>query len=587
MPTPSDASGEKRLIADRYRLDRAIGGGAMGTVWAATDELLRREVAVKEIRLPPHLPEEEAAELRERALREARAIAVLTHPNVVTLYDVAREEGEPYVVMELVPSQSLAAVLNKHGALGEAQLALITDGVAAALDAAHRAGIIHRDVKPGNVLLGNAEQVKLSDFGISRNIAESTLTRSGIMLGTPAFIAPEIASGDPVTASADLWGLGATLFAAAEGRPPYDTNNDALATVTSVVHDPVPEPTVTGPIADVITGLMVKEPSGRMPLHEVRRRLSRLLPESGSRPFDMLLDPEAPTVKVRRPAATARAPRPTTPSASGLRPSTPAPDAPAPSSPLPSNTGPHTAAPLASDPGPLPFMLRDPLPEPPRRSPRAKVALVVTAVLVFAAAALGGFATSRVLAGEPVLPTSPPQTHPASPALRPQRWTDDATHTSDGSGPSGFEISAPPEWTVFHSERDDFTNSLSVHFVSPDGSREIVVERFGGFHSDGYDTDDYVAVLPELAAGTRGRLTIDSDERLADGGEQARRLSYTSVETGIIGSSGGGELVRVTTADLLRRGDDMWIVRVTVPSTEDAAGAKLFARVRPSFKAVA
>ncbi|WP_406688768.1 serine/threonine-protein kinase [Saccharopolyspora sp. ID03-671] len=187
MPTENQdtLAGIGRLIAGRYRIERKLGGGAMGTVWYATDELLQRPVAVKEVRLAPGMPEEEAAELRERALREARAIAVLSHPNVVTLYDVAREQAEPFVVMELVPSQSLAAILDDHGALDERQLAVIADGVAAGLDAAHRAGIVHRDVKPGNVLIGDDGRLKVSDFGISRNVAEHTLTNTGILLALP------------------------------------------------------------------------------------------------------------------------------------------------------------------------------------------------------------------------------------------------------------------------------------------------------------------------------------------------------------------------------------------------------------------
>ncbi|WP_236623226.1 serine/threonine-protein kinase, partial [Saccharopolyspora rectivirgula] len=148
----------------------------MGTVWSGVDELLDRPVAVKEVRLPPGLPEAEASELRERALREARAIASLSHPNVVTLYDVARQEGEPFVVMELVPAQSLAELLAEQRTLTDQQLAVVADGLASALTAAHRAGIVHRDVKPGNVLIGQDGQIKLTDFGISRNISEQTIT---------------------------------------------------------------------------------------------------------------------------------------------------------------------------------------------------------------------------------------------------------------------------------------------------------------------------------------------------------------------------------------------------------------------------
>lgn len=296
MPRPQEVSTAPaaRVIGGRYRLETTIGRGAMGYVWSGTDELLQREVAVKELRLSPGIPEDEAAELRERALREARSMAVLNHPNAVLLYDVARDGDHPFVVMELVRGQSLSSLLNKHGALDQHQLAVLADGVAAALQAAHQVGIVHRDVKPGNVLLGRHCQVKLADFGISRNAAETTLTRTGALIGTPAFLAPEIAVGRSVGAAADLWSLGATLFAAAEGRLPYDSSGDPLITVSSIVHGPVPRHSQAGPIGQVISGLMVKDPAQRMPLLEVRRQLQDLVRNAGDTPFEALLDASPP-----------------------------------------------------------------------------------------------------------------------------------------------------------------------------------------------------------------------------------------------------------------------------------------------------
>ncbi|MDI2029484.1 protein kinase [Saccharopolyspora sp. TS4A08] len=279
------------MIGGRYRLDRTIGKGGMGYVWSGTDELLERPVAVKELHLPANVPEEEAADLRERALREARAMATLNHPNTVMLYDVAREGGSPYVVMELVPGQSLSAILKRHRALNHYQLAVMIDGVAAALDAAHQVGIVHRDVKPGNVLLGPRGQVKLADFGLSRNVAETTMTRSEVLLGTPAYLPPEIARRGTLDAWADLWGLGATLYSAAEGRPPYDKSNDPLITISAIVHGPLPRHHQTGPIGEVLGGLLVKEPERRMPLVEVRRRLHEIVRSAGEEPFEPLLDP--------------------------------------------------------------------------------------------------------------------------------------------------------------------------------------------------------------------------------------------------------------------------------------------------------
>ncbi|MEV0088282.1 serine/threonine-protein kinase [Saccharopolyspora sp. NPDC050642] len=541
---PNTLAGAGRLIGNRYRLDSKLGGGAMGTVWSGTDELLRRQVAVKEVKLPPGMPDEEAAELRERALREARAIAVLSHPNVVTLYDVAREDGEPFVVMELVPSQSLAAILSKHGALDDHQLAVIADGVASGLEAAHRAGIVHRDVKPGNVLIGDDGRIKVSDFGISRNIAEHTLTSTGILLGTPAFIAPEVAAGQGVTAAADLWGLGATMFAAAEGRTPYDVSNDPLATVTEVVRGPVPVATRPGPIGDIIRGLMVKDPSQRMPLTEARRRIQRLLPEPGVRPFSMLLDPDAPTVKVRHQVSPPPAPKPAT-----------APD----------------SAPLASNPGLPPFALKEPPPQPRRRSPLAVLALGVAAVVLFAAALAGGFAATRLIAGKPVLPEASPGVEPAPPAvhLNLAEHSNVAKHTAAPSG-GEFTIMAPsdPGWRLFISERNDFANSAVVSFVSPDGATEIAVQRYGSFFGAGYEFSDYENELRKSGAGQDHEVTVQSS---SPDGSNRQRLAYTTVEKSKF-SQLAPERQLSTAAELSRHGNDLWIVRVTVPGSHAPNG---------------
>ncbi|MER7013944.1 serine/threonine-protein kinase [Saccharopolyspora sp. NPDC000359] len=543
MPANDDhtLAGAGRLIGDRYRLDRELGGGAMGTVWAGTDELLRRPVAVKEVKLPPGMPDEEAAELRERALREARAIAVLSHPNVVTLYDVAREHGEPFVVMELVPSQSLAAILGEHGPLDDQQLAVIADGVAAGLDAAHRAGIVHRDVKPGNVLIGDDGRIKVSDFGISRNIAEHTITSTGILLGTPAFIAPEVAAGEGVMAAADLWGLGATLFAAAEGRAPYDVGDDPLATVTEVVRGPVPRSARPGPLGEVIAALMVKDPTQRMPLTEVRRRVQHLLPEPGLRPFSMLLDPDAPTVRVRT-----------------LVPATPPP-----AQPKNPTLGAPPAQQLASDPGLPPFALKDPPPR--RRSPWAVIALAVAAVLLFAAALTGGFAAVRLLAQESVLPNPwqqsiPTTKTPLSEALGLVEVEDNAKHTAAPSG-GEFTVLAPSAegWRSFHSERTDIANSLVVSHVSPDGRTEVAVQRYGNYFRAGHDIDDYLAGLPSTA-GAQGEVEVDTVTDHGDG----QRLVYTTTVRPELDPSGSPD-ERATAAELVRRGKDLWIVRVTGP----------------------
>lgn len=593
MNTPEDEdTGTGRLIADRYRLETKLGSGAMGRVWSGVDELLRRPVAIKEVLLPAGMPEEDAAEQRERALREARAIAVLTHPNVVTLYDVARDQGRPFVVMELMPSRSLASIVEEHGALAQPQLAAVADGVAAALEAAHQTGIIHRDIKPSNVLVGESSQVKLSDFGISRNTAEPTITRRGIMLGTPAFVAPEIASGEPVTTAADLWGLGAALFAAAEGRPPYDVDDSPIATVTAVVRDPVPVPSRPGPITEIITGLMVKDPARRMPLHEVRRRAFPLLARGGTRPFDALVDSGAPTVRspVRAPASEAtpssRWPSPAQPSDFQDSAFSTANSGPAAfgGGAAPGRTDASAPAPgqLASDPGPLPFTPRDP--EPARRSPWSLAALGLASAVVFAAATVTGFTTGRTITGD-LLGTSESDADAGSqlPPLVPK--SESAEHTAD-RGDARFDVAVPAGWEAFHAERTDITNSTSRYYVAPDGEDLVAVKRFGGYYAKGYSTQRYLQDLPEIAAGWPGGYRGEPP-RSVDGGtgdEPDLALHYRTVETGMDNDAGTPK-ERSTRSRVMRRGNDLWVLRVTVPRKDTARGAELFRQVQPTFRA--
>lgn len=229
-----------RLLAGRYRLDEAIGHGGMGTVWRAHDELLNRDVAVKEIIWPLHLSDAEREDARRRAVREAQMAARLHHPNVVAIYDIVQEHGRPWIVMELVPYRSLRDILWDDGPLPPAQAAKVGLGILAALRAAHAAGVLHRDVKPANVLVGPDDRVVLTDFGIARAADSPSLTTSGILVGSPSYISPERAQGTQAEAPGDLWGLGASLYAAVEGRPPFERDG-VLPTLTAVVaDDPAP-----------------------------------------------------------------------------------------------------------------------------------------------------------------------------------------------------------------------------------------------------------------------------------------------------------------------------------------------------------
>ena len=225
---------EDRLVGGRYRLRERLGSGGMGTVWRADDVVLGRQVAVKEVVFPPGTGEAEAEVLRERTRREARSAARLDHPSAVTVYDVVEEDGRPWLVLELVEARTLAQAVTEDGPLPPDEVARIGLAVLGALEAAHARGIVHRDVKPSNVLLRDDGRVVLTDFGIATTTGDSSLTHTGLLLGSPAYIAPERIRGETPGAPSDLWSLGATLFTAVEGRPPFDSG-DALLTVTAVV----------------------------------------------------------------------------------------------------------------------------------------------------------------------------------------------------------------------------------------------------------------------------------------------------------------------------------------------------------------
>ncbi len=265
---------DQRILSGRYRLVRSIGQGGMGTVWEAHDDVLNRQVAVKEVRFPPELSQSELADLRERTMREARATARLSHPNVVTTYDVVEEDGRPWIVMELLSTHSLAELLRDAGPLPPHRVAEIGLDVLGALEAAHGQGVVHRDVKPSNVLITDGGRAVLTDFGIATTAGDPALTSTGVVLGSPAYMPPERARGRAFGPESDLWSLGATLFAAAEGRPPFEADN-ALGTLTAVISDPVPPLSAGGPLAGAVAGLMAKDPAARADIPHTRELLRR------------------------------------------------------------------------------------------------------------------------------------------------------------------------------------------------------------------------------------------------------------------------------------------------------------------------
>ena len=274
-PTGPDNTGQQ-LIGGRYLLAEPIGRGAMGTVWRARDELLDREVAVKEVRLPSTVSDAERANSYQRTLREARTAARLSHPGVAAVYDVVEELGRPWIVMELVPARSLDRVVAEDGPLSPWRAADMGRQVLAALTTAHAAGVLHRDVKPSNVLLAKDGRTVLTDFGIATVEGDPSLTQTGMVMGSPGFLAPERIRGGAATPASDLWSLGATIYAAVEGQGPYDRHGGVMTTMAAVVtQDPQP-PKAAGPLMPVLSALLSRDPAQRPGAAAVARMLDAI-----------------------------------------------------------------------------------------------------------------------------------------------------------------------------------------------------------------------------------------------------------------------------------------------------------------------
>ncbi|KUM80081.1 serine/threonine-protein kinase [Streptomyces curacoi] len=299
-------SDEGRLVAGRYRLVERVGRGGMGTVWRAEDELLARQVALKQLHLQPHLSDAEVATLYERTRREARSAARIVHPNVVVVHDVVEDDGRPCIVMEYVPAPTLGDILKGDRTLPPEEAARIGLGMIAAVRAAHAAGVLHRDIKPGNVLLADGGRVVLTDFGIAQTAGASTLTQTGEMVGSIDFMAPERIRGRRPGPSSDLWSLGATLFQAVEGRPPY-RRDTAMETAYAIAVEPLPPMRQAGPLEPLIETLLAKNPEDR-PTAEQTERALRATWSGGSTTTPPHREPEgtrdAEATSATRPAPT-------------------------------------------------------------------------------------------------------------------------------------------------------------------------------------------------------------------------------------------------------------------------------------------
>ena len=258
----------------------------MGGVWRARDQLLDRDVAVKEVVISALLGDDDRRNAYQRTLREARTAARLSHRGVVTVYDVAEEDGRPWIIMELVPSRSLDQVLTVERRLTPLRTGRIGQQLLSALAAAHNAGVLHRDVKPSNVLIatdrggsGWDERAVLTDFGIAQFEGDPRLTQTGMVMGSPGFTAPERIRGGDASPASDLWSLGATLYAAAEGRGPYEQRGGAITTMSAIINEDAPVAAHAGPLGPVIAALLRREPSARPSAAAAARMFAQLLPQ--------------------------------------------------------------------------------------------------------------------------------------------------------------------------------------------------------------------------------------------------------------------------------------------------------------------
>jgi serine/threonine protein kinase len=480
-------------LADRYQLGDALGQGR-STVYRAVDTRLRRDVAIKRVQLLAG--QEDAEQVRTRALREAQASARLNNPSAVTVYDVVEEDGAIWLVMELVDGPSLSEVVADEGPLPPARAARIGLAVLTALEAAHLVGVVHRDVKPANVLIAAGDRPKLTDFGVATIRDESRVTATGLIVGSPSYMSPEQATGGEITPATDLWALGALLYFAVEGVPPFQAGN-ALATASAVVHgQPRPQEN-PGPLSPLLDRLFTKDPSGRPSAGEVRVTLARVARSDRARRRAQPIPPAEPTLVAtaalspEAPATPAPAPppEPEPEPEPELPPAEPEPD-PEPTAGTETPSGDSTAVhPLPSPerPAPSPRAPREPAePAGPSRVFVLVAAAIVLLVIGGAVAALGGGDDDDggETADEPATQTTEAEADasPDPPTTVPDATTtteEPTTTTTEGSGlpadwapysdpQGGYSIGVPPGWQVSptgNARRVDFRDPATGAFL--------------------------------------------------------------------------------------------------------------------------
>ena len=485
------------LIAGRYRVERELGRGGMGAVWLCRDELLGREVAVKEIGALPG----EAADLA-RALREARRSAALQHPNVVSVFDAVEEGDHTWLVMEYVPSRTLSQLVREEGPLAPRRVAAIGAQVADGLALAHESGTVHRDVKPGNILVKEGDHAKISDFGIARSdTLDEHRTQTGLMTGTPAYFSPELARGADSSPASDVWALGATLYSAVEGRPPFATRENAIATLHAIAHEQPEPPRRAGALAGLLGHMLEPDPQARWSMARVAREL-RAVADGGAGVEDTRVDETG--------AATQLFPAPT-----------PQPEPQPEPEPEPRPTPVAAAAPAASAPQ-------------ERRTRRAGWVVAAVVLLLLAVGGLVWVATSGDDEGD--APSAGESTSAPSGSSEPtDEPTEDPTDETTGptSEPSGS--SEPPAATQGVRGQEavallkDYYAALPGDrdagwaTLSPDLQDQIGRESYDGFWST-ISTVEIIAIQDVGGGSVDVTLTYDGGSR------ETRRLQVAEVD---------------------------------------------------------
>ena len=446
---------QPEVIGGRYRVHAAIGRGGMGTVWACRDETLKRDVAVKQVGLLPGESVTDSA----RALREARSSAGLSHPNVVTVFDVVEDAGHLWLVMEQVPGRSLAELIKQEGPLDPTTVAHIGAQVADGLAALHAAGTVHRDVKPGNVLVRDDGVAKITDFGIARTSGEQTLTGAGFLTGTPSYFSPALAQGAAPSPADDVWALGATLYAAVEGHPPYERSSNPVAVLHDIVSGSPPTPRRAEFLGPALQRLLDRDPRSRWSMADASHVLRRLADAHPS-DDDTLRETRAATLPA---VASAPARALTTPRDDAApEPVTPTEGRPQKSSGSPSSGGPRTRR-------PAPRRIRRTTPRParqPRRHNRVRLAMGVAVALLVVVAVVG--TVSRLIGGTPesgASGTNAP-TPKASPKASTSRGKGASSPSADPSSGEGSQQAASSS----ESSKEDFVRSY--YAVAPGGTDE-------------------------------------------------------------------------------------------------------------------